>query len=107
MCVGNVFAIKSYPNQILQIKATGRGQYQRTSPSKQGFPRLTRSRQKVHFSFQTGDMVKAVVPKGKHQGNHAGRVAVRKTGSFNVGKTQGISYKHCKLIQKADGYEYL
>lgn len=40
----------------------------------------------------------------------AGRVAVRATGSFNIqtaeGVVQGISHRHCTLIQRADGYGY-
>ncbi|HEY7884916.1 MAG TPA: hypothetical protein VIC08_08235, partial [Cellvibrionaceae bacterium] len=60
--------------------------------------------------FQTGDIVKAIVPKGKKEGTWLGRVAVRKTGNFNVqtinGAIQGISYKHCTVTQRADGYGY-
>ena len=55
-------------------------------------------------------MVKAVVPTGKKSGVYVGRVAVRTSGSFNL-KTanatiQGISYRHCRLLQHADGYSY-
>jgi hypothetical protein len=37
-------------------------------------------------------------------------VSVRKSGSFNI-KTeavtiQGIAWKHCSLLQRADGYNY-
>lgn len=60
--------------------------------------------------FQTGDMVRAVVPKGKHAGTHIGRVAIRATGSFNLHTSglvrQGISHKHMHLIQRNDGYKY-
>ena len=59
---------------------------------------------------QTGDMVKAVVPTGKKAGTHTGRVAVRKTGSFNIqtqhGVVQSISHPYCTLIQRGDGYGY-
>ena len=43
-------------------------------------------RQKLFFGFATGDFVKAVVnnPKLKSFGTHVGRVAVRKTGSFDL-----------------------
>ena len=55
-------------------------------------------------------MVKASVPSGKKTGEYTGRVAVRKTGSFNIqtkeGLVQGVSHKYCKLIQRADGYSY-
>jgi hypothetical protein len=40
----------------------------------------------------------------------AGRVSVRKSGSFNskteAGTIQGIPWKHCSLLQRADGYNY-
>ena len=60
--------------------------------------------------FQTGDMIKAVVPKGKKKGVYVGRVAVRSSGSFNI-KTlmetvQGINYKYCTVMHKKDGYTY-
>ena len=52
----------------------------------------------------------ATVTTGKKTGVHAGRVAVRKTGSFNIqtaqGVVQGICHKHCRLIQRNDGYGY-
>jgi hypothetical protein len=53
--------------------------------------------------------VKAIVTSGKKIGEYLGRVAVRTTGSFNISATeivQGISYKHCKIIHKKDGYSY-
>ena len=75
-----------------------------------GFPRgyLTRSKQ-VH-SFQTGDLVRADVPVGKKAGIHVGRVAVRATGSFSIQVAnqvvQGIAHRHCRLVQRSDGYGY-
>ena len=67
-------------------------------------------RQKSVHGFATGDLVKATVKKGKKQGGYRGRVAVRATGSFNIqtteGVIQGISHKHCKLLQRGDGYGY-
>jgi hypothetical protein len=60
--------------------------------------------------FQTGDMVRATVTSGKKVGAYRGRVAVRASGSFNIqnGKdvVQGISYRYCTLVQRADGYGY-
>jgi len=96
---------------ILQIKATGRGAYQRTRLNKHGFPRGYLTRLKRHFGFQTGDMAKACVPSGKNAGVHIGRVAVRASGSFNIqtpqGIIQGISHSYCRLLQSGDGYGYL
>ena len=55
-------------------------------------------------------MVKADVPKGKKMGVHLGRVAIRKTGSFNIqtanGVVQGISHQYCSVNQRNDGYHY-
>lgn len=109
-CVGDVEQLFSWEMPTLTIKANGRGSYKRTRLTKHGFPRGYLMRQKHVQGFQTGDMVKAVVPKGTKMGTWLGRVAVRKTGSFNVqtlnGAIQGISYKHCTVTQRADGYGY-
>ncbi|MFH1625467.1 MAG: hypothetical protein ABID54_09990 [Pseudomonadota bacterium] len=66
-------------------------------------------------------MVKAIVNTGKKAGVYVGRVAVRTSGSFNIkvannhktkskvreaNTIQGISYRHCHLLQRADGYNY-
>ena len=60
------------------------------------------------YGFQTGDMVKAVVPKGKSQGTHIGRLAsVRANGDFSIRtKSELSNYKYCQVIQHADGYNY-
>ena len=109
-CVGAVEQISHWQIPTLTIKANGRGSYQRTRLTKHGFPRGYLMRQKQVHGFQTGDMVKAVVKTGKKAGTWQGRVAVRKTGSFNIqtlsGAVQGISHKHCTLTQRADGYGY-
>ena len=77
---------------------------------KYGFPRTSAKSQKVVNGFKTGDLVKAMVDKGKKVGTYIGRVAVRKSGSFNIkteaGTVQGISWKYCSLLQRADGYNY-
>ena len=110
VCVGAVSAITGWQKPTLAIKATGRGSYQRTRLDAFGFPRGYLTRQKNIKGFQTGDMVIARVPSGKKTGIHTGRVAVRATGSFNVqtrhGLVQGISHRHCRVIQRADGYGY-
>ena len=92
------------------IKCSGRGAYQRTRLNAEGGIRGYLTREKSHFGFQTGDMVKADVPKGKKEGKYVGRVAVRNNGFFNIQTLdkiiQGISYKHCVRIQRNDGYGY-
>ena len=109
-CVGDIEAVLDWKKPTLSIKATGRGDYQRTRVCSSGFPRGYLTRQKRHFGFQTRDQVIAIVTKGKKVGTYTGRVAVRKTGSFNIqtsnGVIQGISHKYCSVIQRADGYSY-
>ncbi|WP_344701453.1 RNA-guided endonuclease IscB [Halomonas cibimaris] len=109
-CVGPMDALHHWQVPTLTIKATGRGSYQRTRLTRHGFPRGYLMRQKQVKGFQTGDMVKAIVPAGRKAGTHTGRVAVRKTDRFNIqtqqGAVQGISYQYCTLIQRGDGYGY-
>jgi 3-dehydroquinate synthase class II len=75
-----------------------------------GFPRTSAKSRRVVNGFKTGDLVKALVNKGKKPGTYVGRVSVRKSGSFNIkteaGTIQGIAWKHCSLLQRADGYNY-
>lgn len=110
-CVGDFSTLHDWQNvPTLQIKATGRGSYQRTLTDKYGFPRAYLMQQKSVHGFRTGDHVKAIVTKGKKQGTYTGRIAVRKSGSFNIQTTtatiQGISFKSCHLLQRSDGYQY-
>uniref|UniRef100_UPI000AF37378 RNA-guided endonuclease IscB n=1 Tax=Alicyclobacillus kakegawensis TaxID=392012 RepID=UPI000AF37378 len=92
--------------QVLRIVAKGHGKRQRCRTDKFGFPNRLVPRQKKFKGFQTGDMVRAVVPKGKYRGIHAGRVSVRTTGYFRVGTVDGISHRYCEIVHKADGYQY-
>ncbi|WP_297444858.1 RNA-guided endonuclease IscB [Acidiferrobacter sp.] len=109
-CVGHVDAVVRWRQPVLDIKATGRGSYQRTRLTRHGFPRGYLTRAKSAFGFQTGDMVRAVVTTGKKMGVYLGRVAIRASGSFNIqsstGLVQGIHHRFCALIQRADGYGY-
>jgi len=111
VCVGVVDKpIVNWQKPVLTIKAMGRGCYQRTRLNKYGFPRGYLMRKKSVHGFQTGDMVKASIDKGKNVGYHVGRVAIRASGSFNIttkdGVVQGVNYKHCKLMSRNDGYGY-
>jgi hypothetical protein len=109
-CVGRVNELKAWAMPVFYIKATGRGSYQRTRVTKEGFPRGYLPRTKTVQGFRTGDLVKAIVPKGNKRGVYTGRVAARTSGSFNIqtqkGTVQGISYRHCRCIYRADGYTY-
>ena len=109
-CVGAVDQVRDWNRPVLAIRATGRGTYSRTRLDRFGFPRGYLIREKRVHGFQTGDWVRAEVPAGKRAGVHVGRVAVRRTGAFNIqtqdATVQGISYRHCRVLQRADGYGY-
>ena len=110
-CVGLVSVLDNWRMPTLRVKCTGRGSYQRTRLDRFGFPRGFLIRHKAVHGFQTGDLVHAVVVKGKHRGEYIGRTAIRERGSFVVqtatGKIDGVSHKNCRLLQRADGYQYL
>ena len=105
-CVGEHPAMISPSLKSITIKAGGRGSRQMCRMDKHGFPRSAAKRFKRVHGFQTGDIVKAVVPQGKKAGTHVGRVAIRARGSFRIGETDGIGWRHCQMIQRADGYGY-
>lgn len=106
-CVGASGAtVKLCPDlQPLQIKAVGRQCRQMCRPDKYGFPRTGAKGSRMVKGFQTGDLIKAIVPKGKYQGIHQGRIAVRANGNFSL-DGKDINWKHCKIFQKSDGYNY-
>jgi len=110
MCIGNNYKYKIVTDKVLEIKAQGRGSRKMCQINKFGFPRTKAKGSKVVKGFQTGDIVKAVVTKGKKIGTYLGKVAVRVSGNFNISTTtdiiQGINFKYCKTIQKGDGYAY-
>jgi hypothetical protein len=59
------------------------------------------------MGIKTGDRVRAVVPEGfAAQGTHTGRIAVRANRQFRMGKVQGIPARFCRVLQRADGYDY-
>ena len=92
----------------LRVRAAGHNSRQMCRMDKHGFPRTSAKAARTVKGFRTGDLVKAVVPKGKKQGIHVGKVAVRSSGSFNIvnaqGTIQGVSYLHCRSLRRADGY---
>ena len=97
-------------NKILIISAKGRGSRQMCRMDQFGFPRTSAKASKSVKGFQTGDIVKAIVPSGSKQGEYLGRVAVRSRGYFNIetksGLAKDIGYKFCRLLQRNDGYSY-
>ena len=117
-CVGITPMLEILTSQPLLINCTGHGSRQVVHVDKYGFPRRNKSGQLVRKSaliktvrgFQTGDIVRAIITKGKKIGSYLGKVAIRSSGSFNI-KTvtetvQGINHKYCKQIHRKDGYVY-
>jgi 5-methylcytosine-specific restriction endonuclease McrA len=111
-CVG-----KSTPETLLikhvsplYIKAVGTGCRQMCRMDRYGFPRTGPKQAKRVKGFQTGDLVRAVVPTGKNAGTYVGRVAIRATGAFNITTAQravqGISHQYCTALHRYDGYSY-
>jgi HNH endonuclease len=111
LSVGEIKDYKFLTDKVLTISAKGRGSRQMCLMDKFGFPRTSAKSSKSVKGFQTGDIVKAVVPFGSKQGEYLGRVAVRSSGRFDIQNKdgsiqQGIGYKCCCLLQRNDGYSY-
>ncbi|NEP50822.1 MAG: HNH endonuclease [Moorea sp. SIO3C2] len=108
--VGQVDNLHIEDFKPLLITAKGHGTRQMCRTDKFGFPSRYVTRLKFVKGFQTGDIVKAIVTKGKKIGTYTGRVATRQTGSFNIstknGLVQGISHKYCSTVHRKDGYSY-
>ncbi len=111
-CVGvsTPDALHIRTDSVQVIRANGRGTHQRTNVDSSGFPRGYLSRKKQFFGFQSGNLVKAIIPKGKKAGTYVGVVGCRATGSFDIrtkaGCVQGLNHKYFHLLQRADGYQY-
>ncbi len=85
----------------LLITATGHGSRQMCVTDALGFPKQHKKRQRTFQGYRTGDIVKAVTPKGTYQG----RIAIRHRPSFRLGKVD-IHTKYIRRVQRADGYQY-
>ena len=111
-CVGKSTPERLYfgTDIVHVITATGRGKHCRTNVNASGFPRGYLARQKQFFGFQTGDMIKAVITRGKKIGTYFGKVMCRRSGSFDIrtssGRVQGINHRYFQLVQRSDGYLY-
>lgn len=91
----------------LHIKSMGHGNRQMCGTDKFGFPKQHRTRQSHHFGFHTGDIVRAVVPRGKCIGTHVGRITVRATGSFVLSGVGDVNHKYCIAVHRKDGFAYV
>ena len=111
-CVGDRGDSVFIPGGATPLTATamGHGSRQMCRVDKFGFPRTGPKGPRTVKGFRTGDIVKAIVGKGKRTGTYAGRVAVRSRGSFNIKTPSGlvtdIGWRWCRLLQRADGFNY-
>ena len=76
-----------------------------------GFPRTKAKSTRIKRGFQTGDLVRAVVPGTlKRAGTHVGRVAVKASGAFTIATAHGavadVPARFCCKLQGNDGYGY-
>lgn len=102
--------LKTTGVQPLQIIASGHGCRQVCNVDRFGFPQSKPKQSGRIHGFKTGDLVRAVVTRGKKIGTYTGRVLVRAAGSFDLvtksGRVQGISHQYCVALHKAEGYTY-
>ena len=110
LSVGNIKDYKFLTDKVLLISAKGRGSRQMCCMDKFGFPRTSPKGNKSVKGFQTGDIVKAIVPKGLKRGEYFGRAIIKSSGYFKINTEdaliESIGYKYCHLIQRNDGYSY-
>lgn len=92
------------------IAAQGHGKRRIRNVNALGFPCSKPKGAKKVKGFQTGDMIRAVVPKGVHLGTYVGRVAIKADGYFKItgthGMVEGIHARYCSCIHRCDGYSY-
>jgi 5-methylcytosine-specific restriction endonuclease McrA len=93
------------------IEATGRQSRQMVNVDEFGFPRGRAKGPGCIQGFHTGDLVKALVTKGKKVGVYTGRVAIKSDGYFKItghpfGMVEGIPARYCTPIHRKDGYSY-
>lgn len=110
LSVGNIQDYNFLTDKVLIISAKGRGSRQMCLMNKFGFPRTSAKGSKSVEGFQTGDIVKALVPSGSKVGEYLGRVVIHSSGYFDIkmknSSVYGIGHKYCHLIQRGDGYLY-
>jgi 5-methylcytosine-specific restriction endonuclease McrA len=107
-CVGasTPALLKAEQVKPLLIKAIGHGNRQMCQTDKNGFPKRHRTRTKQSFGFRTGDVVRAIVPHGKHSGTHVGRLTIRSRPLFQLNAFE-VHPRYLQILQKQDGYEYV
>lgn len=113
LCVGasTPSAFIGIPKMVLTLTVKGRGSRRMVLCDRYGFPRGKAKAAKRIHGFQTGDRVRADVPTGKYAGTWCGRVSIRANDYFDIKgpdgvMAQGVSWKHMRVLQRADGWHY-
>jgi len=92
------------------MKACGRQARRMVNVDEYGFPRGKPKGPGGVQGFKTGDLVRAVVTKGKKIGTYQGRVAIKTDGYFKItggfGMVEGIHARYCRPLHRKDGYMY-
>lgn len=77
---------------------------------KYGFSNRLLSQKKIHFSCQTGDIIKTVVTSEKQVSKYVGKVAIGRSGSCNISAKnrllRGISRRLIQRIHAKDSYSH-
>lgn len=94
------------------IRAMGQQDRQMCRMDARGFPRTSAKKKSTEHAFETGDIVRAVVPAHlKKAGVHVGRMASKANGALTIvtraGTVTDIGYRYCTRLQRKDGYGYL
>ncbi len=101
VCVGPSTPERVQWQHVIPLLITARGRQcrQLCNVDGWGFPRSRPKGPSKVFGFQTGDMVQAVVTRGKRMGTYVGRVAIKTDGYFKItgthGMVEGIHGRHC------------
>ncbi len=112
LCVGKSTpaTFTGLPAYVQIWSAKGRGNRQRCRTDKYGFPIRHLSGKKQHGGFQTGDLVCAIIPRGKYTGTWTGRATVKASGQIRVVTSTGVhpttSHCHCRVLQRGNGWVY-
>lgn len=105
VCVGGVPVYIAPTHRPLRVQATGTTRRQMCLTDAYGFPRTRAKGPSRVQGFRTGDHVRAVLPKGRFQGTHEGRVAVRSSGACQIGQAVANT-RYLVKLHASDGYRY-
>ena len=122
ICIGDIpDNFKDHTTVAYIIEAKGRGRRVKGQPNccgilnKNGIHRekvyivKDKKTNKITAMYQTGDICKISIPKGKYQGEYVARIKVRHKGQFDFvhkGKRISVNHKYCKVIHSNNGYDY-